>query len=78
MADGCYIEGSIENCVLFRGVRVKKGATLKNCVLMQDTVVGENAKLRYVVSDKNVTFSDGVTLSGSNGLPFIVPRDKFV
>lgn len=78
VADGCYIEGSIENCVLFRGVRVKKGAKLKNCVLMQDTVVGENAKLRYVVSDKNVTFSDGVTLSGSNGLPFIVPRDKFV
>ena len=35
-ADGCVIEGTVENCVLFRGVKVKKGAVVKNCVLMQD------------------------------------------
>ena len=39
LADGCVIEGTVENCVLFRGVKVKKGAVVKNCVLMQDTVV---------------------------------------
>ena len=43
IADGCVIDGEVENCVLFRGVQVKKGARLRNCVIMQDTVVGENA-----------------------------------
>ena len=35
VADGCIIEGEVENCVLFRGVKVSKGAKVKNCVLMQ-------------------------------------------
>ena len=38
-ADGCVIEGEVENSVLFRGVKIAKGAKVKNCVLMQDTVV---------------------------------------
>ena len=78
VADGCYIEGSVENCVLCRGVRVKKGAVLKNCVLMQDTVVGENARLQYVVADKYTSFSDSAALSGSARLPFTVPKGKAV
>lgn len=78
VADGCYIEGELINCILFRGVQVKKGAVLKNCILMQDSVVGENTKLSYVISDKFVTFSDGLLLSGSEGLPIIVPKYKFV
>lgn len=78
VADGCFIEGSVENCVLCRGVRVKKDAVLKNCVLMQDTVIGEGARLQYVVADKYTVFSDGVVLSGSSGLPLIVPKGKSV
>ena len=54
LADGCVIEGTVENCVLFRGVRVKKGAVVRNCVLMQDTVVEPGAQLDCVVTDKNV------------------------
>lgn len=54
LADGCIIEGTVENCVLFRGVKVKKGAVVKNCVLMQDTVIEPDVELSYVVTDKNV------------------------
>ena len=39
LADGCVIEGTVENCVLFRGVRVKKGAVVRNCVLMRIPLV---------------------------------------
>ena len=38
VADGCVIEGEIENSILFRGVKVAKGSKVKNCILMQDTV----------------------------------------
>ena len=29
VADACIIEGEVENCVLFRGVKVSKGAKVK-------------------------------------------------
>jgi len=78
VADGCYIEGELINCVLFRGVRVKKGAKLTNCVIMQDSVIGENVSLNHVISDKYAVFSDGLVLSGSSALPITVPKCKVV
>ena len=78
VADGCYIEGELENCVLFRGVRVKKGARLKNCVIMQDSVIGENVSLSHVIADKYTVFSDELVLSGSRVLPIIVPKCKII
>lgn len=74
VADGCFIEGSIENCILFRGVRVGKGAYIKNSVIMQDAVIGENAELKYVISDKNTAISPFITLAGSPRLPLVIPK----
>lgn len=78
VADGCIVEGEIENCVLFRGVKVNKGAKLKNCVLMQNTVVGENTKLDYVVADKNVVFNDNRNMVGHSTYPVFVAKDSVV
>jgi len=76
IADGCYIEGEVENCVLFRGVRVAKGAVLKDCVIMQDTSVGRDSQLTCVIADKDVFFSVGIVLTGSRSLPLYVPKGK--
>ena len=65
IADGCFIEGTIENCILFRGVKVKKGAVLKNCIIMQDTVIEEGAQLSYVITDKEAHISQNSMLCGS-------------
>lgn len=65
-ADGCVIEGEVENSVLFRGVKVEKGAVVRNCVLMQDTVVGAGANIEYVIADKNVTITPGKELKGTD------------
>lgn len=77
-ADGCVIEGDVENCVLFRGVKIGKGAKVKNCVLMQDTVVEEGACLEYVISDKNVTITAGKELKGTDTLQVFVEKGKTV
>lgn len=74
VADGCFIEGSIENCILFRGVRVGKGAFIKNSVIMQDTVIGEGADLNYIISDKDAVLSTFITLAGSPRLPLVIPK----
>lgn len=78
VADGCVIEGEVENSILFRGVKVAKGAKVKNCVLMQDTVVEAGARLDYVISDKNVTVSVGQEVKGTDTFPVYVEKHKMV
>ena len=68
VADGCVIEGEIENSILARGVVVKKGAKVKNCILMQDTVVEEGANIEYVITDKNVHVSANKSLTGNDSI----------
>ena len=66
------------DCVLFRGVKVKKGAVVKNCVLMQDTVVEPGAELDCVVTDKNVRITAEKKLSGTKSFPVYVQKNHIV
>ena len=75
VADGCTVEGSVENCIIFRGVSVAKGASVKNCILMQGVSVGKNARLECIVADKNVKFTEGCTLIGSEKYPMAVGKN---
>ncbi len=74
IADGCRIEGEVENCIFFRGVHIGKGSVVKNCILLQDTKVGDNVSLNCVVSDKNVTIRNGRMLSGHESIPFFLAK----
>lgn len=74
IADGCILEGTVENSVLFRGVQIKKGAVVRNSILMQDTVVEEGACVDCVITDKNVTISAGKSVSGSKEYPVYVEK----
>jgi glucose-1-phosphate adenylyltransferase len=78
VADGCVIEGTVENSIIFRGVHVGKGTVVRNCILLQDTYVGSDAKLDCVISDKNVMVKDGRTLAGHETLPFFLPKGTMV
>ncbi len=77
-ADGCVIEGEVENCILFRGVKIGKGAKVKNCVLMQDSVVEEGASVEYVITDKKVRITAGKELKGTDSFPVYVEKSKTV
>lgn len=78
IADGCIIEGEVENSVLFRGVKVGKGAKVKNCILMQGTVVGDNAELNYLITDKNVSICENHILTSSPQYPMYVGKGASV
>ncbi|MCI7106384.1 MAG: glucose-1-phosphate adenylyltransferase subunit GlgD [Lachnospiraceae bacterium] len=78
VADGCVIEGEVENSVLFRGVHVGKGAKVKNCVLMQDTIIEEGARVEYVITDKNVTVTEGKSLTGNDSYQVYVAKGQVV
>ena len=74
IADGCIIEGTVENSILFRGVKVGKGTVVKNSILMQDTYTGSDVTLNCVITDKDVTIRDGRHLSGHETMPFYVGK----
>ena len=78
IADGCVIEGEVENSSIFRGVKIGKGTVVRNCVLMQDTLVGENARLSCVITDKNVVIKDGRELCGHTTMPFYIGKGIMV
>jgi len=78
IADGCTIAGKVENSILFRGVKVGKGATVKNCVLMQETAVSDCAELDYVIADKDVTVGQGRVLIGAPAHQIIIGKGKVV
>lgn len=78
VADGCVIEGTVENSILFRGVRIGQGTVVKNSILLQDTFTGNNVALNCVITDKNVVIRDGRMLSGHESMPFFIPKGGMV
>jgi len=78
IADGCVIEGIVENSILFRGVKIGRDTTVRNSIIMQDTVLGEGCYLNCVITDKNVVVRDGVMLSGAESQPYYVAKRKMI
>lgn len=74
VADNCMIEGSVENCIIFSGARIERGAKLRNCIIMRGGIVGEGAALDCVIADKYCSFSAGTILTGNAKLPMVVPK----
>ncbi len=78
IADGCVIEGEVENSIIFRNVKVARGAVVKNSIVMQNTVLGENSTLNYIIADKNVVVRDKKNLSGTDIHPFYIGKGIMV
>ena len=76
IADGCAIEGEVENSILFRGVKVARGAVVKKSILMQDTIIGDKAYINCIITDKNVVVTDGRHLSGCETNPFYIRKNS--
>jgi len=78
VADGCIIEGTVENSVIFRGVHIAKGAVIKNSIVMQDSIISKNASLNCVIADKNTVIREGRILSGHETLPFFIDKGVII
>lgn len=75
IADGCIIEGTVENCILFRGVKIGKGTVVKDSVILQGTKIGNNCSISSVITDKNVEISDEKVLTGSETYPLYIGKN---
>lgn len=78
VGDGSIIYGSLNRCVLFRGVKVDKGAMLKNCILMQDCQIGEGAQLENCILDKQAVIKPGTRLVGPASYPIVISKNMII
>lgn len=78
IADGCIIEGTVENSVLFRGVKVGKGAVVKNSIVMHGAVIEEKATFIDAIADKSVTITKNRTITGSVDFPVYISKGGVV
>lgn len=78
IADGCIIDGTVENSILFRGVVVEEGAVVRDSIVMESGKIMKNSQLNYSITDKNVTIREGRNISGYETYPVVIVKDKEV
>lgn len=78
VADGCVIEGKVENCILFRGVRIGKGVSISNSIVMQGSQIGDGCDLSYLIVDKNVVIRPDRRLMGFESYPVFINKGSII
>ncbi len=78
ISDGCMIQGSVTDSMLFRGVTVSGQAKLKNCIVLQDTYISEACELENVIIDKDCLIRPGIKLIGQKGYPVVIGKGAVV
>ncbi len=76
IANGCRIEGTVENCIIGRRVYIGKNTKLKDCVIMQNSRIEDDAVLDNVIADKGSEIRKGETLIGSTMYPLVIKKRK--
>ena len=78
IAQGCVINGIVENSIISKGVYIGHDAVIKNCIIMQDSVIGDGAELVNIVVDKDVNVSRKSKLQGSQNYPMYIAKKSIV
>jgi len=74
IADGCVIDGSVRNSILFRGVQISKNVKVMNSIIMQNSEVHEESVLENVILDKDVIVRVGKRLTGQADYPVLIGK----
>lgn len=74
IANGCIIEGTVENSIIFRGVTIGKNTVVRNSIVFQDVTIGEDCNINNCVFDKNVVVGNRKVLMGDGGLPYVIKK----
>lgn len=74
IAHGCSIEGYVENSILFPGVKVNRGVSIKNSIVMHQCAIEANAYLDHVILDKQVVVEQGAILRGEFAHPIVAEK----
>lgn len=76
IGDGCIIEGTVKNSILFRGVKVEKGAVVENSIVMQSGIIEKGAVVDCAILDKNVCIGENKVLKGTAQSALVIGKSK--
>lgn len=76
IADGCKIDGTVKNSIIFRNVTIETGAVVENSIVMQNTVISRDSKLSCTILDKDITVSENKVLCGDKDYPFVLAKNS--
>ncbi len=65
IAEGCEVYGNVYDSIIFYGVKIGKGAKIRNSIIMPGTVIGDGAEIEYSIVAENVVVGDGAHIGKS-------------
>lgn len=78
VANGCVMDGQIENSILFRSVKVRKGAIVRNSIIMQNCLIEEDSKVENAILDKSVRVTKGKKIIGNADNPEVIEKKAVI
>ena len=78
ISEGTMILGTVENSVIFPGVRVGKGAVVRNSVLLPSAVVGDGAMVDYAILAQHAVMEEGARVIGEETQITVIPEGETV
>ena len=75
ISPGSFIEGKIDNSILFVGVETMEGASVTDSIILPDAVIGKDVTLDSVIVMSEVEIPDGTQIVASNGDPVVISPD---
>ncbi|MGV3027084.1 glucose-1-phosphate adenylyltransferase subunit GlgD [Clostridium thermobutyricum] len=76
IANGSYIEGEVEDCIIGRSVHVAKGVKLRGCILMQNAVIKVNSEINNMIIEKGMEIGENEKYIGTKNFPMVIyPRN---
>lgn len=77
-ASGCFVDGTVENSLVFRRVKIGKDAKIVDSIVMQGSKIGDGAVLEYCILDKNVIVEPGAVIKGTQDNPVVIEKNATV
>lgn len=77
ITEGCVINGTVENSVLFSGVIVEKGAVVKDSVIMCNSIINKEATVKKSILGRNVTVNKAAKIIGDSEI-ILIEEDRVV
>lgn len=76
IANGCIIEGNVQNSIIFRGVKIGKDAVVKNSIVMQKGVIEKESIVVNSILDKYTCVEEGARIAGNSSMPYVVEKNQ--
>ncbi|PLR79412.1 glucose-1-phosphate adenylyltransferase [Bacillus sp. V3-13] len=74
IANGCILEGHVENSIISRGVKIGKNSVIRNSIIMQKCQIAENCVLDSVILDKDVKIEPNTVMKTSSRHPYVIRK----